>query len=292
MKKIVGIAMLGMIFLFSGCGGGVSTEEVNAMRDSLQTEVNTVKTELDEMNELMGVVTSGLDSLAMQEGLLFINNEVERKKLTRAEVRVRVGQLKELLQRQRRTIAALTDSINARNDNSETIKRLNSIIEFLNQQLDSKDAELQRLQTDLATKNRSIEELQGSLQTVQTNVQQLEEQTNNMTVALAVQDEALNEAFVRVGTQKELKEEGLLSGGGFLKKASVDYSKLNGANFNRIDIRKVTEIPVNGKKPKILTSHPAGSYELKENDDKTWKLVILDPTEFWRASNYLIIQTK
>ncbi|MDE7407448.1 MAG: hypothetical protein K2M76_03410, partial [Muribaculaceae bacterium] len=293
MKRIVTAAGMCVMLLAAGCGGGISSEAVDAMRDSLQNEVDQARSELSEMNELMGVVTTGLDSLTMQEGLLFINNEVERRKLTRSEVRVRVGQLKDLLQRQRSTIAALTDSIKARNDNPETIKRLNAIIEFLNQQLDAKDVELQRLQTDLAAKNRSIEELQGSLQTVQTNVQQLEAQTANMTDALAIQDEVLNEAYVRVGTQKELKDAGLLVGGGFLKKSSVDYSKVDGANFSRIDIRKVTEIPINGKKPKILSSHPAGSYELKAdaNENNSWKLVIFDPTTFWKASNYLIIQT-
>lgn len=56
------------------------------------------------------------------------------------------------------------------------------------------------------------------------------------------------------------------------------------------DKRTLTAIPLPGRKAKILTNHPEGSYELtEENGRKT--LRITDAHRFWSLGNYLVIQT-
>ena len=50
--------------------------------------------------------------------------------------------------------------------------------------------------------------------------------------------------------------------------------------------------PVGSKSAKILTKHPEKSYQLVRGEDKTYTLVIKNPTSFWNASKYLIIQIK
>ena len=105
---------------------------------------------------------------------------------------------------------------------------------------------------------------------------------------ISAQDDIINQGFVKIASKSELKESGLLTGG-FLKKKQVDYSMVEKNKFFTIDIRKVTEIDINSKHPKILTNVPEDSYLLERNGDKT-KLRIIDPERFWSVSKYLIIQ--
>ena len=60
--------------------------------------------------------------------------------------------------------------------------------------------------------------------------------------------------------------------------------------FKQVDITQMLEIPVNAKKAKLITSHPAGSYKMDAVEGKTDKLTITDPNAFWSVSKYLVIQ--
>ena len=59
--------------------------------------------------------------------------------------------------------------------------------------------------------------------------------------------------------------------------------------FTQIDYTKVTEIPINSKGIKVVTTHPTGSFSLVKNGKIVEKLVISDPEKFWSASKYLVI---
>ena len=61
-------------------------------------------------------------------------------------------------------------------------------------------------------------------------------------------------------------------------------------NYTKIDIRKVTEVKLSGKKIKILTSHPSGSYKLIGDAKKPTAIQINNPSEFWQKSKFLVIE--
>jgi len=51
---------------------------------------------------------------------------------------------------------------------------------------------------------------------------------------------------------------------------------------------KNTEIAIVGNKIKLATDHPSSSYTIEgEGDSK--KIVINDPTAFWKVSKYLVV---
>jgi len=56
----------------------------------------------------------------------------------------------------------------------------------------------------------------------------------------------------------------------------------------------MTEIPIETRKAKLLTVHPAGTYEFKDlNDDKQIDILeIKNPKEFWKTSRYLVVMTR
>ena len=81
--------------------------------------------------------------------------------------------------------------------------------------------------------------------------------------------------------------------GGFIGigKTAVLNEDFNASEFKKIDITKVTNIPVTGKKISLVTSHPSNSYKV-EGVETVEGITILDPAEFWKSSKYLVITVR
>ena len=76
---------------------------------------------------------------------------------------------------------------------------------------------------------------------------------------------------------------------------SGDVLKDNDFNkdyFTEIDIRKDKEIKLYSKRAQLLTTHPAGSYEMVKDDKEQITLKITNPNQFWSVSRYLVIQVR
>jgi hypothetical protein len=59
--------------------------------------------------------------------------------------------------------------------------------------------------------------------------------------------------------------------------------------FKHVDIRKFQTLNLPGKKVKLISPAPDGSYQFEETADGN-VLKILDPGQFWSVSNYLVVQ--
>ena len=114
------------------------------------------------------------------------------------------------------------------------------------------------------------------------------EEANAATVA--AQNEA-NKCYYAIGTAKELKSNGLLEKK-FLGTTKVLQGDINSSYLTQADKRTLTSIPTNGKKVKIWSNMPAGSYEItgEKNGPKTVK--ILNKDAFWSRSSILVIQVE
>ena len=61
--------------------------------------------------------------------------------------------------------------------------------------------------------------------------------------------------------------------------------------FKKIDIRQVTQIQVDSKNAKILSSHPSNSYSIRvDKANKSSVITILDEVAFWSLTRYLVIE--
>lgn len=195
----------------------------------------------------------------------------------------------DILARQRKKIQLLQDSL-ANRSSSESVERLQKVVEFLNQQLAEKDKVIQSLRADLNNSKKDITQLRASLSDMRTRADKAEKKSQKLTTALSKQDEIINECYVKIGTKKQLSAAGLLKGG-FLQKKKVNYEYVDKSKFSAVDIRKCREISLKSSNPKILTPQPSNrSYHFEESGDGHCVLVITNPTLFWSVSNYLIIQ--
>ena len=104
----------------------------------------------------------------------------------------------------------------------------------------------------------------------------------------------MNKAFYTCGTYKELKAKGLLTKeGGFigLGKTEALTGNFPDNSFVQIDITQFNSIPVNSKGAKLISEHPAGSYEFVRDNDKIIKSIdIKDPALFWKISKYAVVE--
>ncbi|MCF2580125.1 hypothetical protein [Leyella stercorea] len=263
-------------------------------RDSLIIENQANKEELAELNSIISTVSAGLDSIAIQEGILYSGKTRDGVALNRNQIIANINSMAEILKRQREKIQSLQDSLAMRsansNKSSQSIEKLQNVIAFLNKQLAEKDNEIQSLRRDVNSKNKDINQLRTSLSDMRNRAEKAENRTQVVTQALAKQDEIINECYIKIGTKKQLVASGLLKGG-FLQKKKVNYEDVDKSKFNAVDIRKFREVTLKSNNPKILTPQPSNnSFHFEENGDGTCTLVITNPTQFWSVSNFLIIQ--
>ena len=66
-------------------------------------------------------------------------------------------------------------------------------------------------------------------------------------------------------------------------------SQAQKADFTDLDIREMKVIPLNSKKAKLLSVHPADSYTLETGEDGNMTLKINDENNFWKQTKYLVV---
>ena len=285
MKKIFTLLGVGSL-LFASCSG--NKEQMEQYTDSiaqLTADYNQAATFNDSLMLLMGDIYNGLDSINMQEGLLYnINNGENLNR--RAEVRNNLSAIKARLAANRKLLAEMEARIKASgNENSVMAKT----IEQMKARLSQQDSKIAMLENQLSIANDSIDFLNNQVAETQ---QQLESETADKEAAQAAYSEAenqLNTVYYAIGTNKELKQNGLLEKK-FLGPTKVLKGDFNESYFTKADKRTLSEIPTGSKKVKIWTNMPTDSYSIVENPDKTKTIKITNPKEFWSLTPYLIIQ--
>ena len=283
--KIV-VALMLSFLLFSCGGGSIDASKFLAERDSILGVNEQQQKELDDINSLMSEVSACLDSIVEHEQFLYVSKE--GVKLPKRTILENLRSFEKLLNRQRRQIAMLQDSLYNRKDSTS---RYFKLVDFLNKELAEKDLTIQSLQKEVEANRRNIAELQELKADLEKSVSDMQEREKMHKQALEVQSDMLNECFVKVATKKELKDAGLLVSKGLFSKKEVDNSKLNKDLFMKVDIRSFFELPIPAKKIKIMTPEPpSASYSIEKSENGVI-LRIQDPTAFWNASNFLIIQT-
>ncbi|MGE9955380.1 hypothetical protein ACQRAV_12215 [Segatella copri] len=281
--------LLMLMFVFSCKNEKVDMQQFVAERDSILQDNRSKTQQLDELNGVLSTIAIGLDSIAVQENILFNSRGRDGVRLDKHEIATRLNGMADILARQRAKIQVLQDSL-ANQKSSQGMEHLQRVVEFLNQQLAEKDQIIKSLRADLNNSKKDITQLRASLSDMKNRATKAENKTQVLTTALSKQDDIINECYVKIGTKKQLSAAGLLKGG-FLQKKKVNYEDIDKSKFNAVDIRKFREITLKSNNPKILTPQPSNrSFHFEENGDGKCTLVITNPTIFWSVSNFLIIQ--
>ena len=285
MKKLaVLIVCVALLASCDGFKGG--SKDLKAENDSLLIELSQRNAELDEM---MGTFNE------IQEGFRQINDAESRVDLQRGTITENSASAKQQIasdiefitkqmEENKAQIAKLQAMLKSSKNNSAQLKKA---VESLTQELVTKQQRIEELQAELASKNIRIQELDAAVSGLSADKESLAAENEAKARTVAEQDKAINAAWFVFGTKSELKSQKILQSGDVLKNA--DFNK---DYFTQIDIRTTKEIKLYSKRAELLTTHPAGSYELVKDDKGQLTLKITNPKEFWSVSKYLVIQVK
>lgn len=286
MKKNLLWLGLGAVLLASCSGNQKKLEEDSARIADLTAEYQEATNYNDSLLLLMGDIYTGLDSINMQEGLLYnmgTGENIDR----RAEIRQNLSNIKSRLAANRRLLEEMEKKV-AQSGGENSV--LQKTITQLKERLAAQDTKIAQLESDLANAKGQIEDLNAQ---VAEGAEKLESETvakeEAQAQAVAAENQA-NLVYYALGSNKELKEKGLLEKK-FLGSTKVLKGDFDASYFVAADKRTLKSIPTNAKKVKIWTNMPEGSYKIEGAKDAAKTVVITDPAKFWSLASHLIIQT-
>lgn len=281
MKKFM--YLIPVILLFVACGNK-DLDKMKQENEKLLTELNSKDSTINDFFGTLDQIESNLAVVKSKQGIISQstsqNNEISQD--TRQLINDDIQTINDLMEKNKKEIASLKSKL--KNSNMK-IKKLEEMLARYEKQLQDKDVEIEQLKQQLLNLNFTVENLSASIDTLKKTNQAKEEVISQKT-------DEINTAYYALGTEKELKENKVITkSGGFIgigrnQKVEQDF---NTEYFKKIDITKLTSINIGGKKAKLLTSHPSGSYKMEGTEKKVDKLVITNTREFWKVSKYLII---
>lgn len=265
-------------------------------RDSLMLAYEIQARNLNTFVEMIDTINSVLDSISLEEGMLFLAPTKEVKYAKNKTLRD-LERFELVLRHQQRKIEEL-DSLLLLSDYNK-LNSMRVLINNLKLELEKKDVQITKLRNELSRKDvdisrlrKEVEEQKSTIsaqeETISDQIGKLAEQEN----VIARQDEMMNNGYVLIASGKELAERGITTKKKLFKEVKLlDTKEFDESDFQKVDIRQCTEISFNAKNPRVLTNMPRTSYVLEKINKGEYILTITSPSSFWSISNYLVVRT-
>jgi len=285
MKKYL-ILLLVSVSVFFSCNNA-ELERLKQQNDSLQQVTGQKDVKVNEFFQAFNEIQSNLDEIKQKEQIIAVQSNSDKpiEQSAKEKINQDILSMYELMLKNKKSLAALNKKL--KNSNVK-VAELEKTIQKLTEAMAQKDADLEKMKAALEKKDMDIANLNSQIKEMDTKINEVTTDANTKQEVINTQDEQLNTAYYVSGNKKELKENKIIESDGlFKKKIGSDFNK---DYFKKIDIRKMTNIPISGgKKASILSIHPSSSYYFDEKDKKVTALVIKDPQKFWETSKYLVI---
>ena len=292
--KMTWFSLLFVVFLATSCNVERSEkyQALLAERDSLYTEAVAAKGGFDNALNTINEIENALESVRAQENIIMMDNQEGNTNKAVSEINA----IQQTLQENRTKIANLEKQLA---DQGAKSKALSQTVSRLKKQLEEKDVFISNLKDELQQSRQQIAELNEQVSDLNENINELNSNLDVMTVQNAAQqatienqDAMLNTVWVCVATQQALVEKGILSKGGLFQASEISKQGFDKSQFVQGNKRDMEVVMLNSKKPKIMTNHPEGSYEITETEGGNKILEIRDKEAFWSMSNYLVVSIK
>lgn len=286
--------LLAVAALFTSCKSVEESDQYRELKsrlDSLNRANKQLQANYNETLDMLNEIESGFNEISVAESkLIALNFENQGDTVSRKEIMLnQVDKIKDKIAEQQKKIDNLQSQLSKSNARNKT---LTATIERMQRELDDKTAVIEDLQRTVSDQQARISVLDSTVTSLEKDVAGLQEQNASQRERIKSQDTDLNAVHYICGTEGELTEWGL-----FEKKGLFDGGKLmdlsnTDADFKTFDRRRVTVIPTNGKRIKLLTNHPEGSYTIEPQADGTESILISDIENFWSISRYLVVRVR
>lgn len=265
------------------CKGEAGVSELQKQVDSLENLNARNVSDLNNMTSFVAALSEGLDTIARQEGTLFYSNKGPEGTIAdRNQLKKNLEAFASTLTEQREKIRRMADSLKAKGLN---MQKLETLVTYLNKQIDEKDKMIVQLRHDLNQKNANIAQLRGRVSSLSQDNTSLSQKVQEQEKQLTAQSAKIGKGYVVMGSKKILRESGVL------KRSKVNYDDLPHDLFTPVDVRTFGGMQIPASKPRVLSAMPSASYEIVKTGKESSEIHILDPEAFWSNTKYLIIQT-
>jgi peptidoglycan hydrolase CwlO-like protein len=232
-------------------------------------------------------IEKDLNTVKEKENIITMKSEdKEFSKDKKQQILKDIEYVNTLLDQNKKKIASLTAQLNK---SGGTIKGLQVRIAELEASMKERETEIADLKVALTQKDFQIGQLNTKMSEQEVAIAQKDEKITTQTAEM-------NKGFIASGTYKALKAKGLINKeGGFLGigRKEAMLQGFSQSVFTQVNITETKSIPVNSKNAKLITFHPASSYELvRDKDNKIASIDIKNPDEFWKVSKYAVVEIK
>ena len=260
--------------------------QMETQKNSFTEKITSRDSSIGEWVTTFGEVEKNIALIKEKEHIISTNSSTgELSRNNKQQILEDIKYINSLLELNKKKIASLNSQLIK---SGGTIKGLQNTITGLEASVKQSENEIADLKTTLLNKKFEIEQLNTEKTELQGTIVEKDEKITTQTYEM-------NKAFVASGTFKELKAKGLLTKeGGFigLGKTKTLAGSFPDSSFLQIDITVTKSIPVNSKSAKLITEHPANSYQfIRDKNKKIESLEITDPVQFWKISKYAVVET-
>jgi len=293
------------LFLVIIIGSAIVFNKNNKEIDQLYSKNSKLENVLNDRDSLVNEFISAFDTI--ENSLTFINERRSQLVLENSEgnstqkdrIIRDIQMMNTMLEESSKEIEDLENKLK---NSGIQIRSLKNKIATLNESVKQQNSQIVALQTQIEEQNVQIAKvssqnnnLQQEVLAFQETVKEKEEIIVQKEEVISQQISELHKGFLAYGTIKELEDNGVVSKqGGFLGlgKNTTLNKNLNEDYFTKIDITENRSIQLNAKKVSLISEHPTDSYRLIEEDGLITKLEIDTPEDFWKISNYAVIEVK
>lgn len=281
MSKIISVVLLSLV-LFSCQQEGETTTSEDGSKKELENKI--AQLELD----------NSLKDSVINESLAYFNeikSNLEEIGIHKDEIRT-ISENPELQSDDKEWILEQIRHINfLREDNARKVKQLNSELKKNGLKIQELEIMVESLMKEIKWKDEQIDLLQKELDALDHQYSALFDAYQEQALEIDVLTNKLNAVYYAYGSEDELlanniieKKNGFIGIGKKLKLRSDFKSDY----FTETDISKSNSFTIRGENAHMITAHPASSYELEVNGATT-KIKVLDASEFWKVSKYLVV---
>jgi hypothetical protein len=287
--KTLAIVFAGILILAS-CGKKKEQQilDLQAKNAELLADSNRKDSLMNELFTSINDIERNLADVTAREKLITEAPVTEQRmnEDVRNKIMDDIILINNIMEENKKQIAALKDQLKK---SGAKVAALQETINLLTKRLEEKELELADLKGQLVKQNFKIEELNATVDTLQ-------EEKASQSRIISQQDALIGEMntiWYVSGPKKELTDKGIIEKAGGMLSGKMKMSDLiDPGYFTIADMRKISVIPFESEKAELVTIHPEGSYKFLMEGESFKGIEIINATEFWKSSRFLVIMTK
>lgn len=288
--KISAILLVGAL-AFTSCDKE-EREQLQAQADELEQKLHERDSAFNSIMNVMAEVETQIEQIKTQENLIANSSSGDFSSMEKDQMVGDLKKINELISSTNEKVKSLSSQLEDSNIELNAFKRR---VQDMMKNLKAREASIAQLKEDIQMKDNRIAELDTEVGSLVTRVQLQTETIELQNQELVERENDLNTAFFAVDTEKKLKDEGLVTKeGGFLWIGKTTELQADAAQqkFTEVDIQNTKRFYIDSEKLEIVTEHPSESYKLVNEDGRVKYLEVVNPSEFWKISKYLVVSVK